>query len=133
VWRPEWEVHANGAERVTEIIVVHPSPADLQPIYVKLYGESAVRGDENCLVVKLGEDKISFLAPRAFQRRCPTIAVPVDLSQGWFAGAALRVRSLDEVAGILAAAGIAAVQTLSGSLVVAPSEAANTLIEFEAA
>jgi hypothetical protein len=133
VWRPEWEAHANGAERVSEIIVVFPSPADLHATYVRLYGETAVRADDHGLVVKFGEDKISFLAPQAFQRRFPTIPVPADLSQGWFAGAALRVRSLDKAAGILAASGIVAVRTPSGSLVVAPSEAANTLLEFEAA
>jgi hypothetical protein len=55
------------------------------------------------------------------------------LSKGWFAGATLRVRSLDQVASILSKAGIAAARTPSGSLVVAPSEAANTLLEFKAA
>jgi catechol 2,3-dioxygenase-like lactoylglutathione lyase family enzyme len=37
VWRPEWEGHANGAERVTEIIMAHSSPADLRATYVKLF------------------------------------------------------------------------------------------------
>jgi catechol 2,3-dioxygenase-like lactoylglutathione lyase family enzyme len=134
VWRPEWEGHANGAERVTEIIVVHPSPADLKATYVGLYGEAAVRADSDGLVVTLGGDKLSFLAPQAFKRRFPTISVPADLSEkGWFAGATLRVRSLDRAAAILAEAGIAATRTPSGSLVVAPSEAADTLLEFEAA
>jgi hypothetical protein len=42
------------------------------------------------------------------------------------------VRSLDKVASVLAAAGIAATRAPSGSLIVAPSEAANTLLEFAA-
>ncbi|HEY4924820.1 MAG TPA: VOC family protein [Roseiarcus sp.] len=133
VWRPEWEGHANGAERVSEIIAVHPSPADLQATYIGLYGETAVRADRDGLVVTLGGDKISFLAPQTFEKRFPTIAVPADLSEaGWFAGATLRVRSLDKVASVLAAAGIAATRAPSGSLIVAPSEAANTLLEFAA-
>jgi hypothetical protein len=83
--------------------------------------------------VTLGGDKISFLAPQTFEKRFPTIAVPADLSEaGWFAGATLRVRSLDKVASVLAAAGIAATRAPSGSLIVAPSEAANTLLEFAA-
>jgi catechol 2,3-dioxygenase-like lactoylglutathione lyase family enzyme len=132
VWRPEWEGHANGAERVSETIVVHPSPAEFKATYVGLYGE-AVRADNDGLVVTLGGDKLSFLAPQAFQKRFPMIAVPTDLSErGWFAGATLRVRSLDKVDAVLTAAGIAAVRTPSGSLVVAPSEAANTLLEFAA-
>ena len=132
VWRPEWEGHANGAERVAEIIVVHPSPVDLKATYVGLYGE-AVRADNDGLIVTLGGDKLSFLAPQAFQKRFPTIAIPADLSEaGWFAGATLRVRSLDKVAAVLGEAGIAATRTPLGSLVVAPSEAANTLLEFAA-
>ena len=134
VWRPEWEVHANGAERVVEIIVVHPSPAELRATYVGLYGEAAVRADSDGLMVTLGGDKLSFLAPPAFQKRFPTIAVPPGLSEkGWFAGATLRVSSLEKVAATLAAAGVAAARTPAGSLIVAPSEAANTLLEFKAA
>ena len=133
VWRPEWEGHANGAERVSEIIVVHPSPAELRATYVGLYGEAAVRADSDGLMVTLGGDNLSFLAPPAFQKRFPTIAIPADLSEaGWFAGATLRVRSLDKVAAVLGEAGIAATRTPLGSLVVAPSEAANTLLEFAA-
>ncbi|WP_158816296.1 VOC family protein [Methylocapsa sp. S129] len=133
VWRPEWEAQPNGAERVTGVIVVHPSPADLQATYVRLYGEAAVSIYADGLIVTLGGDKISFLAPEAFKRRFPAVAVPKDSANGWFAGATLRVRSLDKVAAILVGAGIAASRTPSGSLVVAPSEAANTLLEFEAA
>jgi catechol 2,3-dioxygenase-like lactoylglutathione lyase family enzyme len=133
VWRPEWEGHANGAERVSEIIVVHPSPSDLRATYAGLYGEPAVRADSSGVVVTLGGDKISFLTPPAFQKRFSTVAVPADLTEtGWFAGAVMRVRSLDKVAMILAAAGIVAARTPSGSLVVAPSDAANTLLEFAA-
>jgi len=133
VWRPEWEGHANGAERVTGVIAVHPSPADLEATYVGLYDEAAIRSDADGLVVTLGGDTIGLLTPEAFTRRFPAIPVPADLSKGWFAGAPFRVRSLDRLAGILAGAGIAAVRAPSGSLVVAPAEAANTLLEFKAA
>lgn len=133
VWRPEWERHANGAERVSEVIVAHSSPADLRATYVGLFGEPAVGVDGDSLIVTLGADRISFLAPEAFRARFPSVPVAADLSRGWFAGATLRVRSPDKVAEILAEAGIAAARTPSGSIVVAPSEAADTLLEFAAA
>jgi hypothetical protein len=133
VWRPEWEGHANGADRVTGVIVVHPSPADLRATYAKLFGEAAVSAGDDGLIVALGADKISFLTPAAFNRRFPTVAVPKDIAKGWFAGATLRVRSLEKVANILSRAGIPAVHTSSGSLIVAPSEAADALLEFTAA
>jgi hypothetical protein len=130
VWRPEWEGHANGAERVTGAIVVHPRPAELRATYAKLFGEAAVSSDADGLIVALGGDRISFLTPAAFKRRFPTVAIPGAIPTGWYAGATLRVRSLDKVAGVLSEAGVEAVRTPSGSLVVAPSAAADTLLEF---
>jgi glyoxalase-like protein len=130
VWRPEWEGHANGADRVTGAIAVHPRPADLRATYVSLFGDAAVRVDRDGLVVTLGDDTISLLAPEGFARRFPTVAIPEDLSKGWFAGATMRVRRLDKVALILSGAGVTATRSASGSLVVAPGEAAETLLEF---
>jgi catechol 2,3-dioxygenase-like lactoylglutathione lyase family enzyme len=133
VWRPEWEGHANGADRVIEAIAALAAPADLHATYVRLYGEAAVHLDDDRLVVTIGDDKISFLGPEAFSRRFPSVAMPKDLSKGWFAGATLRVPSLDNVAAILSAAGVAMVRTPGGSLVVAPSEASGALLEFKTA
>jgi hypothetical protein len=133
VWRPEWEGHANGADRVIEAIVALASPADLRAAYVRLYGAAAVHCDDDGLVVTIGGDKISFLTREAFTRRFPSIAIPEDLSKGWFAGATLRVPSLDKVAAILSAAGVASIRTPAGSLVVAPSEAAGALLELKTA
>jgi catechol 2,3-dioxygenase-like lactoylglutathione lyase family enzyme len=132
VWRPEWEGHANGAERVTGVIVVHPSPADLHATYARLFG-AAARLDSDGLTVTLGGDTIGILAPEAFNRRFPRIPIPADLSKGWFAGATFRVRALDTIATILVEAGIASARTPSGSIVLAPAEAANSLLEFTAA
>jgi catechol 2,3-dioxygenase-like lactoylglutathione lyase family enzyme len=132
VWRPEWEGHANGAERVAGAIVVHPSPAALQPTYAKLFG-AAARLDADGLVVTLGGDAISILAPEAFTRRFPGISIPADLSKGWFAGATFRVRALETVAKILAKDGIRSARTPAGSIVLAPAEAAETLLEFTVA
>jgi hypothetical protein len=85
------------------------------------------------LVVTLGDDKISFLTREAFTARFPTVPVPPDISEGWFAGATLRVHSLDKVEDIFSAAGIACARTPSGSIVVAPSKPLNILFEFKAA
>jgi catechol 2,3-dioxygenase-like lactoylglutathione lyase family enzyme len=133
VWRREWERHPNGAERVTGAIIIHPSPEDLRSTYATLYGEAAIRLDHDGLIATLGGDTISFLTPQAFEGRFPDIPMPGDLAAGWFAGATLRVRSLEAVEGILRQAAIAAFRAPSGSLVVAPSAAANTLLEFTAA
>jgi catechol 2,3-dioxygenase-like lactoylglutathione lyase family enzyme len=132
VWRPEWESHANGAQRLTEAIIVHPSPIRLRPTYVKLFGE-AVRDDADGFLAALGDDKVSFVSPGAFHARYPDASLPSDLSDGWFAGAVFRVGSPGVVEDVLTQAGVAPIRTPAGSLVVPPAEAAGALLEFVAA
>ena len=130
VFRPEWQSHANGAERLVEAIVVHPSPVELRVTYAKLFGE-AVQYDRDRLVIKLGEDEVAFMSPGAFQARFSVLS-PVDLSKGWFAGAVFRVGSLEQVEDVLSRAGVDFSRTPSGSIVAPPSEAAGALLEFVA-
>ena len=130
VFRPEWQSHANGAERLVEAIVVHPSPVELRATYTKLFGE-AVQYDRDRLVIKLGEDEVGFVSPGAFQARF-SVPSPVDLSKGWFAGAVFRVGSLEQVEAVLSRAGVNFSRTPSGSIAVPPSEAAGALLEFVA-
>jgi catechol 2,3-dioxygenase-like lactoylglutathione lyase family enzyme len=129
VWRPEWEAHANGAERLVEAIVVHPSPVQLQATYAELFGE-AVRYERECLVVAFPQDTISFLSPRAFQARFPGIALPAVSSEGWFAAAAFRAASRKRVEDVLSQSAVDFSRTPSGSILVPPSEAAGAVLEF---
>jgi hypothetical protein len=131
VWRPEWERHANGVDRVTDIIIAHPSPREVRPIYATLYGESAVAIKDESLTVTLGDDTISVLAPADFERRFPSISIPADIAEGWFAGAAFRVGAYAAVERVLSEAGVATAHTPSGSIVVSPWDAADTLLEFK--
>jgi hypothetical protein len=132
VWRPEWERHANGADRVTDVIIAHPSPADLWPTHARLFGESAAAVDEESLFLTLGNGAISILAPAAFKRRIPSVPIPADIDEGWFAGATFSVRSYAAVERVFSEAGVAIARTPAGSIVVEPSEAAHTLLEFSA-
>jgi hypothetical protein len=132
VWRPEWEGHANGAQRVTDIIAVHPSPAEFAETHRRIFGEDRVNVGAECLTITLGPDRIVILTPGAFTARYPGVSLPADLIHGWFAGAAFRTASLEAVAAALAQAGITSERAPSGSLVVAPHDAAQTLLEFHA-
>jgi hypothetical protein len=132
VWRPEWEGHANAAERVSEIIAVHPSPAELAETHRHVFGEKAISVAAEGFTITLGHDRISFLTPAAFTDRYPGIDVPANLADGWFAGAALRTKSLEAVSAALAQAGIKAARSPSGSLILAPKDAAGTLLELHA-
>jgi len=129
VWRPEWEGHANGATRLTEAILVHPTPEALGPAYRGLF-QGLVHVEPDSLRVIVGDDTISVLTPAKFSARFPGIPLSRDTSQGWFAGVALRVRSTQTTAEFLSQAGVPTTRTPVGAVVVAPSEAAGVLFEF---
>jgi len=131
VWRPEWEGHANGAVRLTEAILVHPGPKVLEAAYRGLF-QGLVQVESDSLRVIVGGDTISLLSPAKFSARFPDVPLPPDLSRGWFAGTALRVRSLRATDEFLRQTGMPTTRTPSGSFVVAPAEAAGALLEFHA-
>jgi catechol 2,3-dioxygenase-like lactoylglutathione lyase family enzyme len=128
VWRPEWQTHPNGAQRITAITLVHPTPADLRPQYARLFETEIPDGDE--LVVLLGRTRLRFVSPRRFAEQTPSIAIPTDLANGWFAGATLAVSSLDRVAALLTDVGITPTTTPHG-IAVTPDHACGTVLAFE--
>lgn len=132
IWRPEWEGHANGAVRVSGVIVVHPDPHALVPSLGALFGEGAVRTGEAGLSVTLGPDSIAILTPAAFTARFPSVPVPAVTERGWFAGATVDVPSLAVAEDTLQTAGIDHARTPAGTIAVPPSAAGGALLEFRA-
>lgn len=133
VWRPEWEGHPNGAQRVGGVIVVHPDPPSVAPPLATLFGDGAVRTGDAGLSVTLGPDIVAVLSPSAFAARFPFVPLPPVPERGWFAGIAIDVASLAAVEDHLQAAGIAHVRTPDGTIAVPPSAAGGALLEFRAA
>ncbi|NTI24872.1 VOC family protein [Rhizobium rhizogenes] len=130
LWRPEWENHLNGAERITNLIIVCPSPKRLQASYEKVFGEFALSIDDQNLTVSVGPDTISVLTPATFKKRFPTVLLPTDIGYGQLVGATFKVRCLATVERILFEAGVSTVQTPARSVIVEPTQAVDTLVEF---
>ena len=130
IWRSEWQHHPNGARFITSVTLVHANPADLRDFYVRLFGEQAVTLEEGNLIIRLPKNQVNVITPQTFQSRFPSISLPTDLSEGWFAGATLVTDSLDNLASLLKRERIAFTQTPTGGLVIDPLHAAGAVLEF---
>lgn len=130
VHRNDYRDHPNGALSIRDVNFVHPDPSGLAAVYEKLFGKQAQSVEATGFTTKLGVTNFRFHTPAAFQARFPGIALPSDLSKGWFAGATIAVKSIDGVAKLLKAAGVPVLATPAGGIVPDPKFSASAVIEF---
>lgn len=126
-WKREFQVHANGARTVAEVIMVAPDPAGLAEFFAKLQGKESVRAAGETLAVATARGRIAVLSAPAFAARfghpSPGPATPHF--------AAFRISGTDpaEQAKRLSAAGIPH-RLAAGALQVPASAAFGVAIEF---
>jgi len=126
-WKRDYQVHANGARTIAEVVMVAPEPAALADHFAKLQGAGSVRVETGALTVATARGRIAVLAPAAFAARFggATAAEPAPRF------AAFRIAGVDPTAQAqrLAAAGIA--HRVAGGAVQVPAAAAfGVAIEF---
>ena len=68
-WKREYQVHANGARTIAEVIMVAPDPPALADFFATLQGKESVRAERGKLAVATARGRVSVLAPSAFKRR----------------------------------------------------------------
>jgi catechol 2,3-dioxygenase-like lactoylglutathione lyase family enzyme len=68
-WKREYQVHANGARTIAEVIMVAPDPPALADFFAKLQGRESVRPEDGKLGIATARGRISVLTPSAFARR----------------------------------------------------------------
>jgi len=78
-WKPEFEAHANGADGITEAVLVAEDPSRLTA-FISGYADADARTVDGGLSVPCGPHTLSVLTPDAFQRRFS--GAEVDLSEG---------------------------------------------------
>ena len=122
VWRPEWQEHANGALRVTGVVIVHSAPDRAAAAWLRLFGEAG-----------LGATRVEFIGPDAVGARFPGCAWPAGRADGAIAGVVLACRSVEQAAALLRQAGIAVSSTPAGGVVPDPAATCDTVLEFRAA
>ncbi len=126
-WKREYQVHANGARTIAEVVMAAPDPPALAGLFAKLQGAESVRAADGALAVATARGRIAVLTPRAFEARFG--APPPDPAAPHFAAFRIAGVGVQDAAARLAAAGIAH-RNAAGAVQV---PAFGTVIELSAA
>ena len=129
-WRPEYQRHANGAIRLSEIVMSAAAPSRYQSFFSRLLGKPAETSAEG-LELADGGERVSVLDHAALTRRYPEIGRRRPADTPRFEVYVVEVADFPASRGLLAKAGVPC-RDSGRSLVIPPSAAFDVAIEFVA-
>jgi hypothetical protein len=127
-WKPDYQIHANGARAVREAIMLADDPASLAALFAKLQGADAVRSNAGQLLVMTARGRVTVLDRRKAAERFGD-ALPQGPESPHFIGYRIAVADVAQTKALLDKAGVR-YRASAGALQVPPAEAFNTIIEF---
>lgn len=130
-WKPDYQRHANGARRVTEVVMLANTPNEFADFFGKLVEPPAVSQSEGALTVTLDGGTLSILDATRLAARFPGIRLRDILRKPYFAGYSVAVDELEVAEDILERNGIAAMRA-GDRLQIAAEHAFGAVIEFRA-
>lgn len=128
-WHGRYQRHANGAQRISEVVLVAEEPSALAPFYAGLVAPNAVHGQDGNLLVETARGRIAVLTPAALADRFAGLAVPPEAPLPYIAGLQVTSGDLAAATGCLEAAGIAHVRR-DGALRIGPDAAFGAVLEL---
>jgi len=131
VWRPEWQVHPNGALAITRVALAATDPAGIAGTFERMFGAGAVnRPAGGPPVLAAGKVAVEIWQREALAGMLGP-AMPDAAGRGdHMALFGLRVRDLAATEALLTANGIRVEKPAAGRLLVPAGEAMNVAIEF---
>lgn len=127
VWRPEWQVHENGALSMREFVIASENHELEAKDFAKLL-RSDVSGSGDRLSVKLDGAVITVLSPRAYRDRYGELASPLDERSTMFGAIVMRVNDLAGIRDIASAADVLVIDDTNR--VVIRQESFDSVLEF---
>jgi hypothetical protein len=128
VWRPEWQVHPNGACAITRVVVATADPQRTAVLFRDLFGRDSVSERDGRQVVAAGTAQVELVPPNMVATEFGEAAAEPAGRAEYMAALGVRVRSLREAAQRLRA--VPGVRTEPQRLVVPAAAAFNTTIVF---
>ncbi len=129
VWRPEWQVHANGALAMPEFVIAsgdHEREANNMATLLR----ATVAGTGDQLSVPLAGAAISFITPDAYRARYGDLATSMTERSSIFGALVMRVKDLDSVRQIAQAGGVPTID--EAKRVVVREDQFDSVLEFVA-
>jgi hypothetical protein len=94
-WKPEYQLHANGAIAVVEAIMVAADPPALADFFAGLQGREAVSVEDGALSVATARGAVAVLPVEAAAERFPGLPLEGAPDSPHFVGYRISVRDLD--------------------------------------
>ncbi len=129
-WKPEYQVHPNGATGVAEVMMVAEEPRSLESLFIGLQGRDRVAAHADGLVVRTARGRVTVQRPGRFQARFPGMTLPDAPDTPYFAGYVVSVEDLGQTAQALTQGSVDFVKE-GRMLQVGPDQAFGTVIGFE--
>ncbi len=130
VWRPEWQVHRNGALGVAEFAIAAREPERTATLYEAMFGTELMSQVPGGVAFTTAALTLLILTPEAIAERYNGAApVSADGSDRMVA-LAIAVKSLDAPRAVLDGEGIPYTRLASGGLVVPHAQAGNAALAF---
>jgi catechol 2,3-dioxygenase-like lactoylglutathione lyase family enzyme len=128
-WKPEYQVHANGASLVCGVTLVDEAPARHSAFFASLVGSTEIDEAADELVVHCAGGVIRVLSPQGFAARYPGATSDYAAEGAVFRAAAIEAADLDRVARCLEDSAIA-YSASRASIQVAQVHGCGVVLEF---
>lgn len=129
VWRPEWQVHPNGATEIVEFAIASQDPARTAALYERMFGAPLLQPTKGGVSFKAGAATIHVLDPDAIAERYAGAALTSPDGSDRMVALVFKVASLDTPRGVFEGAGIP-FKPYAGGLIVSHADAANVALGF---
>jgi hypothetical protein len=129
-WKPEFQRHANGAQRLAEVVMVADDPATVAA-HVAQVLDAPQSGIDGGFAVGAPDDRISVLSPAALAARYPELA-SIDAGTPRFVAYRVAVDSVNVARSVLDVEGTP-YRVTPGGLVLPPAQAFGVAVELSAA
>jgi catechol 2,3-dioxygenase-like lactoylglutathione lyase family enzyme len=132
-WKPQYQRHANRAERLVEIVISAPEPMMFRDFFGRLTGSQVIADADGArLSVGTQSDRISILTPQRLRRRFPEVesdALSASMRTPRFVALRIVVADLGTTRRLLEEGNVPH-RFAEGSIVVRPGAAHGVALEF---
>jgi catechol 2,3-dioxygenase-like lactoylglutathione lyase family enzyme len=127
--RPDWLLHANGAQRLISATVVCADPVSAAMGYLPIFGPDRIKASDHLTSVACGTGALRFLKPDALPHLYPGVTMEPLPDLPFMAAMKLLVADKARCLGHFRGAGVAVRATPRGCLL-PPAEANGVVLEF---
>ncbi|MBS0532860.1 MAG: VOC family protein [Proteobacteria bacterium] len=130
VWRPEWQVHRNGALGVAEFAIAAHEPSRTAALYEAMFGSELMALVPGGVAFTTPALTLLILTPDAVAQRYNGAALVSPDGSDRMVALGIAVRSLDTARAVLDGEGVPYTALPSGGIVVPHAQAGNVALAF---